>query len=103
MIVKLEGQVNEAFPNVNGTYIKIDKMHGKEEQHWIQENGDNAIWYNSSQSDWYIGQKFDREKSFINSRYSENFEDGPENSREWLYRSESDGWKSTIDIKVFGM
>ena len=54
--IKLENKLEKAYPSVGGDYIQQStKKDGKD--HWIQEGGSYALWYSSTRTYWYIGDK----------------------------------------------
>ena len=54
--ITLKGAAKEAHSSRAGIYIlHPDDVNGKE--HWVQQGGSNALWYDKTLQNWKIGKK----------------------------------------------
>ena len=75
----------------------INKVNGK--PYWMQENGNNAIWYNNGV--WLIGKEADLGTEIAEIQSSDDVAN-PYQATKWIYVSKNNGkWIESNDILVW--
>ena len=75
----------------------INKVNGK--PYWMQENGNNAIWYNNGV--WLIGKQTDLGTEIAEIQSSDDVAN-PYQATKWTYVSKNNGkWIESNDILVW--
>ena len=101
LIVALRGDAKETQLDKEGSYYMniqyINKVNGK--PYWMQENGNNAIWYNNGV--WLIGKQTDLGTEIAEIQSSDDVAN-PYQATKWTYVSKNNGkWIESNDILVW--
>ena len=88
LTLRLEGAAKEALSSRAGIYIlQTNDVNGKE--HWLQQGGSNALWYDPIFQNWKIAPKDALESSNSWIVTNVNNSTGPLEALTWKYSSNS--------------
>ena len=84
--------MNERYPDCNGVYILQSKKVNDTPYYWLQENGQNAIWWQMEYNrgrEWVIGSKkfIGKNEKYCKMNSTKNAP-GPQEVDEWAVWSE---------------